>query len=101
MAQSDSLLFPLYVGLTRPATTFGVPLVWYAVLFTLVGMGMIGFLAIKAKIYWSLTVGGGGYVFGLIMTERDPNWMTIFWTKMAMTPPTRNRNYWKTNSYAP
>jgi type IV secretory pathway VirB3-like protein len=101
MSQSEAVIYPLYIGLTRPATTFGVPLVWYAVLFTLVGMGMIGFLAIKAKLYWALTVGGGGYVFGLIMTERDPHWMLILWAKMTMTPPTRNRNHWKSNSYAP
>ena len=92
---------PLYAGLTQPATTFGVPVVWYAILFTLVGMGLIGFLQLKAKLLWALFVGMGGYVFGLIMTEREPFWMHVIWAKISRTPPTRNKHFWKSNSYRP
>lgn len=91
---------PLYIGLTKPPTTFGIPVSWFAILFTLVGMGMIAFLSLKAKLLWGLGVGGVGYAFGYILTEREPFWMQILINKFVKTPPTRNRFFWKSDSYS-
>lgn len=101
MKQNEPLSFPVYQGLTRPPTTFGVPVVWFGILFTVLGMGLVGLPSLRFKIFWAVFIVGGGYLLGRLLTEKDHFWMHILHAKVAKTPPIRNRLLWKSNSYRP
>lgn len=101
MQDEEPVQLPVYIGLTRPPTTFGVPVIWFGILFTILGMGLVGLPSIRFKLFWAIFIVGGGYLLGRLLTEKDPFWMHILRIKAAKTPPIRNRLIWKSNSYRP
>ncbi len=92
---------PLFIGMTRPPLTMGVPMEFFGINFILFGIGMIMFTSLTAKILFficlSLPLHAGGY----IATEKDPHWMKVWLTKLNKCPPTTNKRFWKSNSYQP
>ncbi len=92
---------PLFIGMTRPPMVIGVPMEFFGINFIIFGIGMILLTALSSKILFLICVTLPLHSIGIIATEKDPHWMSVRMTKMNKCPPTRNRTYWKTNSYTP
>lgn len=92
---------PLFVGMTRPVLVKGVPMEFFGIIFIIFGIGMIGFTELMAKFIFVLAVCVPLYIFGRIVTEKEPHWMGIYLTKFMKCAPTRNKLFWKCNSFRP
>lgn len=92
---------PLFVGMTRPPLVWGVPMEFFGINFILFGIGMIGFVSLTGKLLFILGVCLPLHILGYIATEKEPHWMSIYMTKFAKCGPTRNKMFWKSNSYKP
>jgi type IV secretion system protein VirB3 len=101
MEEDQVSIDPLFVGMTRPAQVMGVPMEFFGINFIIFGIGMIAFTSIMGKIAFAVIVCGLLHAFGYIATEKEPHWMSIYLTKITKCGPTRNRMFWKTNSYKP
>ena len=86
----------LFLGLTRPPMAFGVT---YA-FFVLNGMfTTIAFLALNSL--WAWLLGIPVHLIGYLMCLKDPRIFDIWRVRLLKTPPTRNRGFWRSNSYTP
>ena len=92
---------PLFIGMTRPPIVMGVPMEFFGINFILFGIGMIAFLSLTGKFLFILCVCVPLHFAAYIATEKEPHWMKIFVTKYTKCGPTRNRIYWRSNSYKP
>ena len=92
---------PLFIGMTRPAVTLGVPMEFFGLNFMIFGIGMILFLSLTGKFLWFLLFTLPLHGLGYVATEKDPHWMGVWLTKIGKCPPTRNKRYWNCNSYQP
>ena len=92
---------PLFLALTRPPLVMGVPMTWFGLNFMLFGIGMIAFLDLWPKFLWVLFVCLPWHALGYLLTERDAQFMNVWMTKLQKCGPTRNKGYWKSNSYQP
>ena len=101
MSEHDIDVDPLFVGMTRPPLVWGVPMEFFGINFILFGIGMIGFASILGKLGFILCVCAPLHVLGYIATEKEPHWMSIYLTKLSKCGRTRNRGFWKSNSYKP
>ena len=92
---------PLFVGMTRPPLVWGVPMEFFGINFILFGIGMIGFASLTGKLVFILWICLPLHIIGYIATEKEPHWMSIYMTKITKCAPTRNKMFWKSNSYKP
>lgn len=92
---------PLFIGMTRPPLVWGVPMEFFGINFILFGIGMIGFVSLLSKILYVLCLCCPLHMIAYLATEKEPHWMSILLTKVAQCGPTRNRRFWKSNSYKP
>ena len=92
---------PLFIGMTRPPLTMGVPMEFFGINFMMFGVGMILFMSLSGKILFFAFLTLPLHALVIIATEKDPQWMQVRLTKLNKCPPTRNRRFWKTNSYKP
>lgn len=92
---------PLFIGMTRPPIVMGVPMEFFGINFMLFGIGMIAFLSLTGKLLFILGVCVPLHILAYVATEKEPHWMRIHLTKVTKCGPTRNRVYWKSNSYKP
>jgi len=99
--EEDVDIDPLFIGMTRPPMVIGVPMEFFGISFIIFGIGMIIFTALSSKVLFVICVTLPIHALGYIATEKDPHWMSVFVTKMNKCAPTRNRNYWRSNSYQP
>ena len=92
---------PLFIGLTRPPLVLGVPIMWFGLNFMFFGVGLIAFTGLIGKFLWLVLVSVPLHLFGYWMTTKDAHWMSVFtaWTRHA--GPTRNKSFWKSNSFSP
>lgn len=90
---------PLFTGLTRPPLVIGVPMEYFGLLFIAFGLGMIGFTSLKAKALYFVLICCPLYLLGYLFTEKEPHWMRVYLTKLTKCGPTRNKRFWKCNSY--
>ncbi len=91
----------LFIALTRPPIAMGVPMTFFGINFMVFGVLMIGVEALMAKAIAIALVNLPIHAFGYLMTERDPHWMGVITTKFNKCGPTRNKHFWKVNSYSP
>lgn len=101
MSDNDIDIDPLFTGLTRPPLSLGVPIEFFGINFMLFGVGMIAFSSLSGKLLFFALVSLPLHGFAYIATERDPQWMRVWLTKLSKCPPTRNRFFWKSDSYQP
>lgn len=101
MKEDQISIDPLFVGMTKPAQVKGVPMEFFGINFIIFGIGMIAFTSILGKIGFVLIVCIPLHIAGYIATEKEPHWMSIYLTKITKCGPTRNKTFWKTNSYKP
>ena len=99
--EEDVDIDPLFIGMTRPPMVIGVPMEFFGISFIIFGIGMIIFTALSSKVLFVICVTLPIHALGYIATEKDPHWMSVLVTKMNKCAPTRNRNYWRSNSYQP
>lgn len=92
---------PLFIGMTRPPVTMGVPMEFFALNFVLFGVGMIMFLSLTGKFVYCACLTLPLHALGYIATEKDAHWMRVWMTKAGKCAPTRNQRFWKSNSYQP
>ena len=87
---------PLFLGLTRPATVWGVPQPF----FVLNGMlSMAVFL--NANSFAALFVGAPlVHALGYLLCLKDPRILDLWWAK-ARFLRCLNRQHWRANSYDP
>jgi len=91
----------LFVGMTYPPLVKGVPMEFFGINFIIFGIGMIGFTSLTAKLLFILCLCLPLHVLGYIATEKEPHWMRIYLTKFSKCGATRNKVFWKSNSYKP
>lgn len=91
----------LFIGMTRPPLTMGVPMEFFGLNFILFGIGMILFMSMTGKVLWFCCLTLPLHAIGYIATEKDPHWMRVWLTKAGKCAPTRNQGFWKSNSYQP
>lgn len=91
----------LFVALTRPPIAFGVPMTFLGINFIIFGVLMIGITALFHKALAIAVINLPIHAIGYIMTERDPHWMSVVVVKNGKCGPTRNKRFWKVNSYSP
>jgi type IV secretion system protein VirB3 len=91
----------LFIGMTRPPMVMGVPTEFFGLSFILFGTGMVMNTGLIGMALFVLFVSLPLYGFGYWMTTKEPSWMRIFLTKMALCEPAANKNYWGCNSFAP
>lgn len=101
MSHEEISVDPLFLGLTKPPMSMGVPLIFFGVNMILSCAGFILFLSLFSKfcvvMFFSLPL----HAIAYLATEKDPHWMSIWQIKMSKASPIRNHNYWKCNSYTP
>ena len=87
---------PLFVGLTRPATAFGVTYSYFiieamvSVITFLVSDSLLGLLLV-------LPMHGVGYA----ACRYDPRIFDLTFKRFARVPPVRTKSYWRCNTYRP
>lgn len=101
MQDQEPEIDPLFLALTRPPMVMGVPMTWFGLNFMLFGIGMIAFLDLFPKFMWALLVCLPWHALGYLLTERDAQFMNVWMTKLQKCGNTRNRGFWKSNSYQP
>ena len=99
--EDDVEIDPLFIGMTRPPVTMGVPMEFFGFNFVLFGIGMIMFMSLTGKVLYFACLTLPLHAMGYIATEKDPHWMRVWLTKLGKCPPTRNKRFWKCNSYQP
>lgn len=101
MEEEPVSIDPLFIGMTRPPVTMGVPMEFFGVNFMIFGIGMIIFMSLTGKALFFIGITLPLHAIGYVATERDPHWMRVWLIKCSKCPPTRNKHYWKCNSYQP
>ena len=92
---------PLFIGMTRPPIVWGVPMEFFGINFILFGIGMIAFASLTGKLLFIISICVPLHILAYVATEKEPHWMGIYLTKITQCGPTRNKSFWKSNSYKP
>jgi type IV secretion system protein VirB3 len=87
-------LTPLVIGLTRPPMMWGVPLNAF---YIIVGVTLIAFLVTAS--FWSAFIAPFIYLALFAFCSRDIRILDLAQVAGRRTPRTRNRLFWRTNSY--
>ena len=87
---------PCFLGLTRPARYFGLPVAYFAVW----SMGSF-LLYIPLRTFWLILPVVFFYIMLRILAEREPRFFEMVAIALSKTPRTRNRAYWGGDSYGP
>jgi type IV secretion system protein VirB3 len=87
---------PLVIGLTRPPMMLGIP---FNAFIIIVGVTLIAFLVFNT--FWSAFIAPISYIALFALCSRDIRILDIIQTSGRMTPRTRNKGFWGTNSYGP
>lgn len=103
MADQDAMpdVDPLFIGLTTPPLILGVPLSWFVLNFMFTGMGLIAFTGLMEKFVWFVFASVPFHFIGYIATTKDPHWMSVWTTFVQQCGPTRNKQFWGSNSFSP
>lgn len=94
---------PLFGGLTRPATLFGLPT---DALIFIIGSSAVGFLLanlLRLDVTWKIAALGMGIVlYGLarLICARDPRAFRYLALQLSTKATHRDRAYWRSGSYA-
>jgi type IV secretion system protein VirB3 len=89
-------LTPLVIGLTRPPMMWGIPLNAF---YIIVGVTLIAFLVSAS--FWSALIAPLTYLALFALCSRDIRILDLAQVVGRRTPRTRNRVFWRTNSYGP
>ena len=89
-------LTPLVIGLTRPPMMWGIPLNSF---YIIVGVTLIAFLVSAS--FWSALIAPLTYLALFALCSRDIRILDLAQVVGRRTPRTRNRVFWRTNSYGP
>lgn len=95
--QSDDIqVDPLFVGLTRPATLFGVPMSAFLAEFFIV---ILVFLAVGNPLYLLSAVPLHGIVY--LLSAENPRVFAEVWIWMQTTARCQNGKFWNGVSFSP
>jgi type IV secretory pathway VirB3-like protein len=67
----------LFLGMTRPPITMGVPMEFFGLNFILFGFGMILFMSLTGKMMFFGCVTLPLHAVAYLATEKDPHWMRV------------------------
>ncbi|MGH1377101.1 MAG: type IV secretion system protein VirB3 [Alphaproteobacteria bacterium] len=101
MSQENITTDAVYLALTRPPMTMGVPMDFFGVNFILTGIGIILCTSLFAMFCVLMFISLPLHGIGLLATKKDPHWISVWKTKMEKTGFTTNQRFWKSNSYSP
>ena len=90
------VMTPLVIGLTRPPMMFGIP---FNAFIVIIGVMLISFLVSNS--FWSALIAPFAYLALFALCSRDVRILDLIQTAGRMTPRTRNKGFWGTNSYGP
>lgn len=96
VADENPHLTPLVIGLTRPPMMWGIPLNAF---YIIVGVTLIAFLVSGS--FWSALIAPLTYLALFAFCSRDIRILDLAQVVGRRTPRTRNRLFWRTNSYGP
>ena len=96
LADDRPQLTPLVIGLTRPPMMWGIPLNAF---YIIVGVTLIAFLVSAS--FWSALIAPFAYLVLFAFCSRDIRILDLAQVVGRRTPRTRNRLFWRTNSYGP
>lgn len=95
---------PLFAGLTRPATKFGLPVEALLVVITLTCVIFLIAQAMSDNVVWKLTpLGAGVALYGIcrLICLRDPRAFRYLYLRSVTTLRHRTRRYWHSGTYSP
>ena len=95
-ADEKPQLTPLIIGLTRPPMMWGIPLNAF---YIIVGFTLIAFLVSSS--FWSVLIAPLIYLALFALCTSDMRVLDIAQVVGRRTPRTRNRLFWRTNSFGP
>lgn len=95
-ADEEPHLTPLVIGLTRPPMMWGVCLNAF---YIVIGLTLVAFLVTTS--FLSVLIAPVSYLLLFTLCSRDARILDIMQVAGRCTPPTRNRVFWRTNSYGP
>jgi type IV secretory pathway VirB3-like protein len=101
MSEEQIDIDPLFIAMTRLPLTMGVPMEFFGINFIIFGVGMILFMSLVGKILFFVCLSLPLHAIAYVATEKDANWMRVWLTKLNKCSPTRNKRFWKSNSYQP
>jgi len=101
MSQENLSTDVVYLALTRPPMTMGVPMDFFGVNFIFTGIGIILCTSIFAMFCVVMFFSLPFHAVGLLATKNDPHWISVWKTKLEKIGFTANHHYWKANSYSP
>jgi len=87
---------PVFVGLTRPTTLFGVQFEAFAVYFICIS---ILFIIVKSLLVFVLILPVHGFCF--VMNLKDPRIFELLGLRIQFMSRCDNQIFWKCNSYSP
>ena len=87
---------PLFLGMTRPPMVLGVTYTFFVI------NGMVTTIAFLAlNNLFAFLIGIPVHIIGYLLCLKDPRIFDIWRVRLLKTPMTRNRGFWKANSYIP
>jgi type IV secretion system protein VirB3 len=87
---------PLFVGMTRPATKWGVPYAAFVIEFMVT---TIIFLAVGNPLYLAIVVPVHSILY--LISAHDPNIFNAMWLWLKTYGRSRNTNFWGSASFSP
>ena len=87
---------PLFLGMTRPPMFMGVTHTFFVI------NGMVTTIAFLAlNNLFAFLIGLPVHLIGFLLCLKDPRIFDIWRVRLFKTPMTRNRSFWRANSYSP
>lgn len=96
LSDEKPVMTPLVIGLTRPPMMLGIP---FNAFIIIIGVMLITFLISNS--FWSVFIAPVAYLALFAVCSRDVRILDLIQTAGRMTPRTRNKGFWGTNSYGP
>ena len=86
----------LVLGITRPATVWGVSYPLFVLSIVLTAIAFLGSDNLVALVAFAPL-----HTIGFALCKRDPRRFEILLRRLRQCPPVPNRRHWRCNSYAP
>jgi type IV secretion system protein VirB3 len=89
------IVHPIVIGLTRPTTMWGVPLLWFGVTF-----GIPALLFVMLEDVWWWLLAAPIYGVGYALTVYDNRFIDILFLKLRFIRLSPHRRLWGGNTYS-
>ncbi len=97
---------PLFIGLTRPATKFGIPLLFFMISMCICLLSFLILVGLFQSLLLAISIAGGTFAlvngYAYIATMQDPFGMSVRWINIVHFRRQPTFRFWaNTHSYFP